>query len=587
MSETTVTWLEGGPARAATEESSDQLDPRPVVLWTGDRPEAVVGYRVKMGMFGMKFSRSFERFDRGPRGPFPLETTTLQKPGQEPKLEGPHPGFVITADVDGDGTDELVLPTFRGGVEVAGARKAEPGYPGPGADASVARYVPIGTQVARLGTGAVVHVLFDRDVDGEPDGEKLRKAGAEQPYLLVRVDRTGAKRVVLGEPGFPFRAVLAVGAVSRPGSSRVDELVVLSRKDEGGDLYLSRHRPDGPALEPARKVYVPIKRGAAWAFTFVPQSRTTILASRGTPELHFVEAEKPVNWVHRVDLEGIAGGSSDISLLGVADVPTTPKALVNVGTGVWAVDAEGRYYTASSAGLVSAKGADPLYRMEPPDPGLVAIDLVPSANGDDAWLAVWTREAKPRALTHEEIAEAADRYLLPEKVTKERTRAVPALTGRDAVRDGFIEEERKKKSIDAPLASVEEWRRLLPESYARTEEDRRATLDSRLQTDLTIALKYPEMLTADFYKDPKGAQAFLAALTLPAETALTLCRRGVAVRTLRVERPLVPLEFGDLGVRVISWRDGPSGITAVAAFMVPGGRKPTFAYAVVTAPAVR
>ncbi len=586
MSDASVKWLGGGgPGISGTEESSDVVDPSPVVLWSGDRPAAVIAYRARSNMFGLRYTRTFLRVDGGAAGPFPVESGTLSRPGAQRTEEGYHPGSVITADVDGDGTDELVLPKWRGGVDVVGVRAALRGFPGPGVNAKVATYVPIGAQVARLGTGAVVHVLFDRrSVVDDAAETDLRRAGAPDPYLLVRVDRSGAKRVVLGEPGFAFRSVLAVGALNRPGSAQIDELLVLSRRDEGQDVFLSRHRPDGAPLEPARKVYVPFAGGAPWSFAFLPQSRTAILHAHGTAELHFVEAEKPANWIRRVDLKPILDESEDVTFLGVADAQANPKALVRVSLTVYAVDADGRFFTGSGGGLLPADAPAPLYRVQPPGPKHVPVTVVPSPTRGDEWLVVHTRPSQPRDLTHEEIAEAANRFLPPEKVAKERDLSVASLKGRDAVRDRFIADERKRRGVDAEIKTVDEWRRLLPDSYAATVRDRRETLDAHLRADLTITLEHPEMMTSRGYRDLDGYRAWLRSMTLPAATVFTLCRRGAAVRIFSVDAQLAPSAIGDLVRPLVDWRDGPSGTTVVAALRQPGaGPKPSFGYAVVSA----
>lgn len=586
MGETSVRWLGGGgEGITGNEEEYRELDPRPVVLWRGDRPEAVLGYRSRSQLFGARVTRSFERVDGGPKGPFPVASSRLMRPGSRGAEEGYDPGSALTADVNGDGTEELVLPGYGGGVEVVGVREELKGYAGPGVKESVATYRPAGTQVARLGSGAVVHVLFERvEVADEASEEDLRKAGAGAPYLLVRVDRSGAKRVVLGEPGFALRSVLAVGAVNRPGSEQVDELWVVSRRDEGEEVFLSRHRPDGGVIEPARKIYVPFAWAApSWGFVFVPQSRVAVLHATDVPELHFVEAEKPVNWIRRVELKGILDESEWVRVFGVVDGGGKPKAVVATASTVYALDEEGKYYEGKGGKLVPTAGKTALYTAKGPGEEYGYFGMVPSPQRADEWLVLHTRKAQPKKLTHEEIATAADRLLPPEKVARERRRAAMALDDEDAVRDGFIQDERERKGVEEKLKTVDDWKRLLPESYEKTLAERRRRLDSILSVYLTSALEDPARLTPTSYRDPEGARAWLAGLQLPAETLFTRVRAGAPVRTLRVERQLAPAAFGGLVRPLADWRDGPSGMTVVAGLREEGGgKKQAFGYAVLT-----
>jgi hypothetical protein len=588
MGETSVRWLGGGGlAVEGNDEDARELDPRPVVLWSGERPGAVIGYGSRTQAFGLRQTRSFRRVDGGPNGPFPVESSTHWKPGSRRTEDGYSPSAAVTADVDGDGTEELILPKWKGEVEVVGVKGELPGYRGPGVNASVATYRPMGSQVARLGTGAVVHVLFERQ-EGEEESseEELKRAGAGDAYVLVRVDRSGAKRVVLGDPGYPIRSVLAVGAVNRPGSAQVDELLVVARRDQGGDVYLSRHKPDGAPVAPGRKVYVPFEWAApSWSFAFVPQSTVAVLHATDVPELHFVEAEKPVNWIRRVELKPILDESERVRVFGVADARGNPKAVVSTGLSVYAVDVEGKYYAGSGGGLVPAPAKTPLYTVQPPGPEYVYFGMVPTPARADEWLVVHTRKAQPRTLTHEEISEAADRFLLPEEVEKERRAAVPALDDDDFLRDESIDEERTRKGFHAEIKTSEDWKRFLPDSYAATAKRRRERLDRHLKVSLTTGLEDPTALTPSFYRDPEGARAWLAGLPVPAETLFTQVRSGAVVRTLRVERELASASFGELVRPLADWRDGPTGTTVVAGLREPGdGKKLTFGYAVLTAP---
>lgn len=581
MNEASVKRLgEARPGEKGGEIHSEFVDPTPVVLWSGARPAAVLVHRVEEDSAARTLVEEFVRLSdglgekvRGLVDAFPVtnRTRSAVKMEEGERLDLFAEGLAVAADVNGDGVDELVLPRQLGGVDVVGLKGVLFRYPASGSPA-VATYTPVRAQVARLGSRSVVHLLFRRKLHGGADGERAEAAGAGDRYQLVRVDGRGATRVVLRDLGFSPQAVLAVGAINRPGSADVDELVVLSRKDEGQDAWVSRHRPDGSALAPARKIYVPFGVDAPWEIEFLPQSGVAVVHAPGRPEVYFVEPEKPVNWVRVVDLKP-AVGSEPAQLAGVLDANANPKAVVLAGDALFAVDAAGIYHAGAGGSVAPSRGPAPLLRLQRPGPLFGPPVVVPSAARGDEVLVAYTHPRTSRALSREEVAKAADLYLPPKTVARQRKWAEPSLTDDDPVRDGLVEEERKRRRVDQDIATVEDWKRLLPDSYAAVAQRRQDDLQATLEGRLTHPLDDPEQLAPDQYVNLDSYRTWLAALAVPAETVFEVVRRGAPLRSFRVEGgELGPFTSSHVGRWRLEWRADATEATVVATMTFPDAK---------------
>lgn len=554
---------EGGPV-------PDLVDGAPIVLWAGDEPAAVLVYR----------SRADGRDGVEELAPIPESVTGAARGASALKLEsrsrlpaGGSPAspvdslglrYAVTADVDGDGVDELVMPRALGGVELAPWKGAALRLASPSGKAAVASYAPVQAQVARVGERAVVHVLFQRQVEGSVAPAELALIGAGEPYALVRADAAGLTRVRLELA--PVHEVLAVGAMNRPGSRGLDELFAVYRKDEGPDVWVSRHRPDGGAIGTARKVYVPMVSGGRWEVTFVPQSRVAVLTTTEAPAIWFLEPEAPVNWAHRVDVEPVVGDAIG-TYLGVADGAGKAKAVFRHEDGIYAVDAGGTYHTLTGGSFAPAKGAEPFQRLAVKGDDVTAV--VPSAGRGDEYLVVHVREGGVRRVPHDELLKVAERHLDPAVVARERRRAQPALDDRDSGRDRLIEEERTRRGAVQPVRTVEEWRRLLPDSYAEVERDRRARMDAVLASRLFRPVDDPSRLSDGTYRDPEGLRAWIAAQTSGPVLSFELARRGAVVQSFSVDAAVRGVS-SESGRQAVSWRSGASGTVVATAFSLAG-----------------
>jgi hypothetical protein len=559
---------EGGPV-------ADLVDGAPIVLWAKGEPAAVLTYRSRMdGHDAVEelaaIPESVTGAVRGGAGALKLESRTRFPAEGHPA--GPADALAlrmaVTADVDGDGVDELVMPRAAGGVELVPWKGSALRLPGPSGKPAVASYAPVQAQVARLEGRAVVHLLFRRQVRGSANASELALIGAGEPYALVRADGSGLTRVRL-EVG-PVREVLAVGVVSRRGSSGVDELFAVSRKDASEDVWVSRHRPDGGAIGAARKVYVPMVAGGRWEVTFVPQSGLAVLTTTAAPAIWFLEPEKPANWIHRVDVANVVGDAIE-TYLGVADGAGKAKAVFRHADGVYAVDAEGRYQVVSGAAFVETKGEVPFQRLAGKGEDDATV-VLPSAERGDEYLVVHVRKSGLRRVWHDELMQRADRHLDPQFVAEERHDAIPALGDRDLLRDRVMAEERARRGVTAPVRTVDEWRHLLPDSYAAVEKDRRARLDARISSDLFAPTEHPEWLSNGDYRDVEALNEWLATLVVGSSGSFEVVRRGTPFQAFTVDTDL-RWASSESGRAPIAWRAGSGGSVVVTSAAIGGEKR--------------
>lgn len=487
----------------------------PVVLWAGTEPRVVLALRQDDSAVTDRGTESFERVE-GSGGPFPIEAKYA--------LDG-HDGFdlaqVHTLDLDGDGVDELVLVRVRGEVEVVGAAKPLARLALP--STAQARFEVVSSQRARIGGHDILFLAFARRDDR---GAAKAGAAALETSAVVRVDAQGATLLKLDPAITRDGEVLAVGALNRPGSKAVDEVLILFARGE--QVFLSRHRTDGALLEPPRKAYLPIEPTPPAELAFLPQSATAVLLHRGEQAAYFIDAAKPANWLERVDL---APAEPD-EILGIVDAVRDPKAVLRRGDALFAVNHAGIWF-GWAGGFTPAKGVAPLLRLAPPGPGLELVGVYAAegpAAADDL-LVVHTRKRGLRVDSLEELIQAAERFLPAPKVAFMKEELAPSLMGRDALRDSELEKEMAAKGVTEPPRTVEEWQARFPASYQAVAAWKRQSFVTSARGELTRILN-PKVPSRDF-QQPEELKAWLAARDQPSETVIELYRGGARLASAR------------------------------------------------------
>jgi hypothetical protein len=516
------------PSMSFESAGRTMVDAAPVVLWSKAVDPVVVVHRILSSLAARRVQEEFVRADGG-GGAFPIAASDTLAPGAgEDSLDLYESAFVLTADLDGDGADELVLLRARGGVEAYRADRALHRSPGLGERRGVVGYRPRSAFRARVGSRDVLLLVYARNRFGNVDEAELARLGFSQRSIVVRVDERGATPVPIEADGFHPERVLAVGALNRPGSAALDELVVLSLLPGAKEPVLSRHWPDGKLIAPPRAFYVPLAATEGVAFEAIPQSPRTLLHAGSS--VYFVTPDKPVNWIRAVDLAAYPDSAQGVELLGVANAQAAPKAIVRIGPALYAIDEEGTaHVTRPGAGWGPSRSREPFHRIAAPSQEHRLVGVFRDASSD-ALLVVHTRSAAPRVLTDDELEAAAKRFLPPGELADRARDLEPSLDGWDGNRDEFIAEERRATGADAPR-TVEEWRARFPRSYERwtnlARASRRAWLEVKLVTD-------PESSGRNQYVDRQGYLAWRREIIRAGETHLALVRRGAVVAELRV-----------------------------------------------------
>ena len=491
----------------ANPTTEERIDPAPVVLWAGDQPAAVITYRAKLNMALRYASQSFDRVE-GHGGPFPITDHFQFLLDDKGPAGSGYSSDIYTADIDGDGVDEFVLLREQGGVEVHGLKKTLFKH-------GISKHFrPTTVHRARAGGRDVLYVLFELDDD----------EGATERTAVLRVDAGGITRLPLGDAVLREGDVLAIGAVNLPGSQAIDELLVFSKRKS--EVFLSRHRPDGRPIDTPRKVYVPFSHLALVELSFLPQSKRAVVFQYGSEEcVHFVQADKPVNWIRSVDLAELRP-----KFLQVVDVATDPKVIFFAEKALYAVNQEGTYFTWNGSFIPSQK-REPFLRITPPSPEFGVPRVFGQDGRGEEILIVHSREHQLRDPPFDDVLKAAERFLSPEDVVEAKHDLEPTLDGKDPVRDRLMERERKRTGAERAPKTVEEWKTLLPQSYASLAEDAKGDFTRHTLGDMKRTLESDDPHRA---RHPEELKAWLAALDLPAETTFYLYRRGAKLGTFRV-----------------------------------------------------
>lgn len=532
----------------------------PLVLWSGATPAAVLSYRTTVHPHLGRGDDAFERIDGGHSGPFPVKASfrlDAANPGDRFNL-----GEIEVADLDGDGVEELVLLRERGALEVLGVRRVLGRYDLPAS--REASFVPVSTHRARLADREVLYQVF---------GGRSSKPEVKVEDAVLRIDAHGVTRLRLGD-AVAAAQVLCVGTVVAAGAREVSELLVLSARDD--QVRLSRHRPDGAPLDAPRKLYRELPPIPPVRFASLPGARQQVVLHEGARAVYFLDPEKPANWLHAVDLAPLPG-SAQLHLLGAVD-PGAPKALLEVSGKVYAVDAEGTFFE-WAGGWRPAKGRTPFLDVAPAEKdGWRLVDVDPDPAQPERLLVVISREADRRTPSFDEAMEAARRLLPPHVVTRELDELEPRLPEKGSYAELLVERELAARNIARAPTTVEEWRRLLPDSFTGAEAERRQRFVGRIVLHVETSSE-PEWEPSAERR--QAAAAWLAGLDVPAETRLAWYQGGTRLAEIRLDGSVKRTDAAQLDLPLVSSRTRDAATAAVLPLTLPGSPRPRTRFAVV------
>jgi hypothetical protein len=441
----------------------------------------------------------------------------IRSKGNDQKNDTFFVDWAIPVDLDGDGEDELITiygigSEGPGNIEVYGAKRMLASWKGAGRGY---RHMVVSHNVARIANRRVVHMILRRFSD-EP-------TPPEAEFVVLRIDAAGITEVHLRDFGFDVEDLMGVGAISRPGSNQLDELVVvLTKSGDANGLYFSRHTPDGHILAAPRRL---TSRGAGHSISLLNLAKNdVIVAGRDDKPTYLLRLESPTAWFTKVEPKRETGGLQDF--LGVIDQEQVPKLLFRAGGNFTAYDLDGRPLERTSALWRASDKATPFYSDAPPQPEQkrLGADL---DRDSQAVLVVYSRNRQWRNLSPEEVMAAANRFLSPARRTE-------------------IERENKEGV------------------YKRAEdaEDVRKRLVGTLESELK-STSHDDLANKEQYPDPKGLSDWLASIDLPAATSLVLIRDGQAMKPISI--PGAPIRgHGEYGTPMqLDWQLTPDALRVV------------------------
>jgi hypothetical protein len=596
----------GPQGKEGTKSNKDMVDPNPIVLWSGNKPAAILYLRQKEGT--LEVEQTFAKMTGDALGagvvggmfqayPIRFRDLVLTEAVTQKVPNSYLSERLATADVNGDGVDELILPRLRGGIEVYSTEKQLHSFSGEGHLPHGYFYVPDEPYIARLKGRDVV--FFTSKLDNPVKGGKDTEPGPETPrYAVYRIDNKGIARVTLrGTAALPDR-IAAFGALSRPGSNDIDELLIVAPPGADTGTTLLRYRPDGTAIGEGREF--PGDMGSWLAFLSAPGSPYAIL--RDDAKIHFISPEKPFNWVQTVDFELLGGKNSKVDVLHVTDAKSDPKVVVSIrrrlpdghvqeAVELFAVNAEGHCFAPmpGGQGWRLLPGLEAYHRIAPPSPLHEWVDIIPASDGSEDLLVVYSRKAQTKKLTHEEILAAAEKFLMPAVLQEFRQELVVRIEHMKVGGEEWpeVKDEKRAKGTAEAIASAEDWKRLLPESYASA-QDRRATYAYEfLENRLLLPLNDNEPLSPDRCRSPDEYHAWLTEQAIGPQTRFTLLRGEVvtsweieaAVRSSRdAVVPSGPVVFRSTknGITIIFSADASKVPEPLTPTSLPEGRLPGF-----------
>jgi len=514
---------------------SEAVEASPIVLWRGfDVAEAFYYHWEANNVLG-RYQQKIASVDTHTKAwfktlgtDFPIKFSEhIIANRDETALRSFDVDHLQVADLDGDGTDELVLPRHQGGVDVYHLGKGRvSSWSSPTWEAKYYTNSVVAVQKAKAGGRESIYFVFSAKRDGEAEiPPEVERAHAGQPTeTIVEVSASGVRAIALrGLPAVVTR-IVGVGLLNRPGSNQIDELAVCSRLEGKTGTFLSRHSLAGTLIGKVREIYADIELEPRLAFTFLAQSNELVAVGESFKCVVFVWPEKPVNWFKKVEF---VGEGKPFVFRGVVDRGSgNPKALFRRGDNLIATDSDSRSYRREGERNVASEGqaTEPWMALAPTSP-LHHIDQVVLLEGDDdAILVIENRDAGVRTLTLQEAREAASKYLDPSYVERaERDNAVTFehLYDKRRIPDELL-------GPDSPLHTLEDIQRHLPEYYARES----ASLQQGLQIDLASELTEPFDQKTDIveprYRSIPEYKAWLKTLNYDAEMRLRVLNgRGI------------------------------------------------------------
>ncbi len=551
----------------------DRIEQVPIVLWGKTRPEALLSMRYTFGLQGKVtethtfdkhpldgHAKTFKEKIKAATDDYPISYKIKMKDLMDKEeyrgLDAIEPRYVLTADVNGDGVEELVIPKRHGSIDVYDTKNRlfySPPWEGVG-PAKAFTLLSVQSHLAVFEDRDVVFYAYNRRLSDELTPAQRKALPQDRVSAIFQIDRKGIRQIVPYGPGVNgmLRDIRAIGALNYPGSKDIDEIVILHEMEvnQQEDLYLTRLKPDGQVIDKPRKFCQSYTESGNTKFHFVPQSRQAIM--EGAEGFYFITPEKPVNWARQVNMPdqyaGIMRGDKGLIVL------------VRDQLNIFAFDEEGRFYVRDGYGKLQRSQAKkpPAYTItvESNLHRVREFVLNKQAVGKPEYLIVQDREPqmKDAGLTWEkEYWPAAQKFMKEGWISDLRDRSQWYLMPEDAEEE-YIKKYGKKKALPE-LKDVKEH---FPEYYQKfmkeAESKFRGSVISALTQPLggtrSIPNYFNNKTNFNLHKDFEGFRKWCEPLFIPAELALTLVVDFKSQEKVRI--PDHHQDYGKLGNRKLN-----------------------------------
>jgi len=548
----------------------EQNDPVPIVLWSAKGPAAVLQYNEKIeGILGKVHLKQKLRkiYGDGATGfksmtdDYPISVTSkspeLTDWTYSDKIE---PRQILTADVNGDGTDELIMLRYQGSVNVYTARRElfhdKPLH----ARNGLYEYRLASSHIANLKDGDVVFLTINRWLTSsdEVTSEDRERDKNLDNYALVRIDKSGITTIKLqGLTRKPIE-LRSAGTINLPGSDAIDELVICSQTVGEQDLYISRHRPDGTLIAEPRKIYVDVGTGDGLAFAYTPHSVQLLFYSQIERHYQIMTPQKKVNWIRKIDLvKDAAVDKNSIMSLGVIKHENGLVFLARSNNEFYAVDEESRFYTWQDNKLVAGKEhvKKVLFTFNQESPLHEVITVVPANMNSDEFLIVQSRKPQARKVANDELIKAGKRFL-------DESEFAGCEENRKPRYNRFIQDEAnnqtREKGLNKTITSLEDIQKYVPEYYESIiksgEDNFYICLKTRLLApveDHNEPIRHVE--SGSYYRNQKEYVEWLKGVFISGEVVFT----SVGLRGNDIRKWQAADYYFDDVVRDTEFSDGP------------------------------
>lgn len=509
-----------------------ETNPAPIVLWGRNSWASVLYYsqvsRRSTGEFHQRID-FLKGPDRGFTGHFKAMTDAYPvsvhvKNYDDFKNKNLILNF-FTGDVNGDGIDELIVLRGYGNIEVYDREKRiarSPDLPRPDLFEYVFKY----RKVMKLPDHDEIFITVHREYHKKVSltQEQRRYHETTRKSWVFRISPQGITRI---QPRFkdntePSEIDTAV-PLNRPGSGKVDELVLLSWVD-GAGLSLSRHSLDGKALDVPRSIYADYNMYCG-VYSF-PQSDQIIGHNGQDRIMYFISPDKKVNWIKTIRYMDIFG--SDAETIGETTIDHLPVLILRIDDRLYALDAKGKFHPSMKPGSPTRDKPVPFMTLKTDSPRHDIIKIIPTGKTMESFLVIQNRLPDKRDLSLEQLEKAGRMFLSDSDW--EDCQFYLSLRYSNIIHD-LAKSYCKRNKISMPdIHSFEDIKNKLPGFYNEELKDAKDSYRISLSTSLFHPLGGGEYnIDQSNYKNKVEYKKWLNNTFIPPELVFTIqhCTQGI------------------------------------------------------------